>query len=668
LKAKNMRLKLVMENPPTRAKNYELTQFPPPDDFPVCIDPEGTVLARFGDDRWPMTYWCGRICAFNFGQLSTTKAKSWSSEQESLRFRCIMAFMMWCSPESIKPSTLFTRYGALKKVFLVCRDLGVSVADIHKFPELVDKLIVACSTKVHHLVKALRLIYDHRDTLGFMILDLKQIADLHVALSNIKSNQTPYIPSRISNLHLERSIELMDDYLAHSRKFERLFEEAWEGYLFNNDAPTAWGDLIRLNSPYSKRSATLSYLIYHGTFASSARKHGVEDILKKWMCGPGKTFESLKIGVLSRFFGAIALVGATCIASLSAMRKEEINNLRSDCFITENTDDGPAYFLQGRSTKTIQDSEALWVTCQDTEKVVKAMASVSRVRMKCAVARGIKHDPSELKNPYLIMRAYEPWGGHYSEDGSDATGIRRAMAAATIEQQCPNFFPLGSTIITEEDFDEAVKINPGLDVERFAVGEPWSFAFHQFRRTLMVNSHMSGLVSPQSMQYQLKHLYQSMSMYYGRNGSHLAVSQKVAEEYVSNFYESMARNAVELKSPDFVSLISPLHKERVTSFMEMKNLKQLVGMAKKGLFSIKETIMGICLNSEHCEFGSADYVLGCDQCVSGLACKQNLPIIQKTNDWIEMQLEDDKVDGPRRESLSAQHRFTQRLINVVLQD
>lgn len=663
-----MRLKLVMEHPPTKAENYELTQFPPSDDFPVCIDPEGKVLARFGDDRWPMTYWCGRICAFNFGQLSTSRAESWSSEQESFPFRTIMAFMMWCSPESIKPSTLFTRYGALKKVFVVCNDLGVSVTDVHKFPELVDKLIVACSDKVHHLVKVLRTIYDHRDTLGFMILNLKQIADLHVALKNLTSNQTPYIPKRISNLHLERSMELVNDFITHSDQFEQLFEEAWGGYLFNNGDPSRWGDQTRLFSPYSQRSTTVRKTVYYGSFSEAATRHGVDVVLKKWMCGPGKAFEDFKVGVLSRFFGSIALVGATCIASLTAMRKEEVNNLRADCFFTEDTDDGPAYFLKGRTTKTIQDPEALWVTCQDTEKVVKAMASVCRIRMKCAVARGVKHDKSELTNPFLILRAYEPWGGHYSESGSDATSIRRGMAAATIEQQCPNFFPLGSTVITEEDFDEAVKINPGLDVERFAVGEPWSFAFHQFRRTLMVNSHMSGLVSPQSMQYQLKHLYQSMSIYYGRNGSHLAVSQKTAEEYVSNFYESMARNAVELKSPDFVSLISPLHKERVTSFMEMKNLKQLVGMAKKRLFSIKETIMGICLNSEHCELGSADYVLGCDQCVSGLACKQNLPKIQKTNDWIEIQLEDAKVDGPRRESLSAQHRFTQRLINVVLQD
>lgn len=105
--------------------------------------------------------------------------------------------------------------------------MGVSVTDVHKFPELVDKLIAACSDKVHHLVKVLRTIYDHRDTLGFMILNLKQIADLHVALKNLKSNQTPYIPKRINNLHLERSMELVNDFNVHSHQFEQLFEEAW---------------------------------------------------------------------------------------------------------------------------------------------------------------------------------------------------------------------------------------------------------------------------------------------------------------------------------------------------------------------------------------------------------------------------------------------------------
>lgn len=652
-----------MESPPVNSLNSQLPVFPPPDDFPVCIDKNGVVLARFGDDSWPMREWLGKVCTFSFGLKGTSKNPGWLCGGESYLFRLIMILIMWVTPEKIQPSTLQSRYNNLKRVFSFCSSKNISVAEFFRYPHLVSEFIGEVSKYAMNYVAIFRVIYEHEGLLGFKTLNPAQIYELICAGKKHTSAQTPYIPSRISNLHLIRSLELMKDYNRLADSFESLFDYVWQSYKVNN--PT-WGREEKLLSPFSRAMASIQGRIYCGSFEEVSERYGVKDTLAKWMFRASRKTEKITLLTFSSFFNAVTLIGATCIASLSAMRREEINKLRIDCFDAVELDGNSVFFLKGETTKTLRDDDARWITCIDTLDVVSAMTSIARLRMKVAIALGVCHDEDEVDNPYLILRAYEPWSKGHAEAVMAATSLRKNIGATVIGSQCPSLFGPEELLITDQDFDEAVKANPDLDVERYAVGKPWFFGFHQFRRTLMVNACLSQLVSPQSLQYQLKHLYLMMSMYYGRNSSSLAFSSKARDEYISTAYEGMAKKALELRGPKFVSLISPLHKERAVSFFEEKSLKQLIAQARKGVSVVKETILGVCLNTEPCEYGSADYVLACNQCVSGLASKENLPVVKRVNDWLESQLESASGDGPRRDALLAQHKFTQRLINVVM--
>ncbi|MES3708621.1 hypothetical protein QC590_10295 [Pseudomonas putida] len=661
--AEQMSCNVRLENSSANFVNSRLPVFPPPDDFPVCIDQTGSVLARFKDNNWPMQEWLGKMCTFSFGLLDTRRTAAWLSEKESYFFRLIMILIMWVVPERIEPSTLESRYHNVRRVFKFCSDNHISVSEFYKYPHLVSEFITQVSAYAINYVAIFRAVYEYEGLLGFKILDPKQIFELITVAKTHTSAQTPYIPSRISNLHLTRSLELVRDYNGLASSFESLFEYVWQSYQENN--PT-WGRDSKLLSPFNRKMLSVKGRIYCGAFEEVSARYGVRDVLAKWMFRGSRKTQKITLLTFSSFFNAVSLIGATCIASLSAMRREEINNLRVDCFDSEKLDGESVFFLRGETTKTLKDDDARWITCEDTSDVVSAMASIARLRMKVAVALGVSHGEDEVDNPFLILRAYEPWCQGHSEAILTSTSLRKNIGATVIDAQCPSLFSPGELIISHEDFEEALKANPDLDVDRYAVGKPWVFGFHQFRRTLMVNACLSQQVSPQSLQYQLKHLYLMMSMYYGRNASSLAFSSKVRDEYVNVAYESMARKALELRSPKFVSLISPLHKERAISFFEDKSLKQIASQARKGSSVVKETVLGICLSGEPCEYGSVDYVLACNQCVSGLASKANLPLVTRVNDWLEIQLENVSEDGPRGDALRAQHDFTQRLINVIL--
>lgn len=654
---------VAMEDPPLNSTNRELFQFPPPDHFPVCISKSGEVLARFEDDSWPMHEWLGKVYTFRFGREKSAAGPAWLSNDESKLFKLILVMIMWVLPEGIKPSTLQSSYGKIRKLFRFCASSKISVSEFYKYPHLLSTFISEVGPLGGQYVGFLRNVFNYQDVIGFKILDLAQISEIFVAGQSRKSAQTPYIPSRINNIHLMRSLELVEDYNENASSFEAFFQYIWDAYVVNNGPASSWRE--KLISPFNK-AAKGPGRVYYGSFEDAAAKFGVRDVLIKWMSRRPSKSSKLELIGLSSFFNAISLVGATCLANLSAMRKEEINKLRVNCWEEKITDKGKVSFICGETTKTIHDEDARWVVCEDANKAVIAMASVAKLRMKAAIELGVEHDEEEVANPFLILKVYEPWAKDFKGDRSYATKIRKSISATNLHVQCPFLFSPEEILITGDDFQEALKVNPDLDIERFAVGKPWAFAFHQFRRTLMVNACLSELVSPQSLQYQLKHLYLSMSIYYGRNYSGLAVNAKAAEEYISTSYEFMARKSMTLIEPKFVSTISPLHKERAIDFVEGATLKALAKKFRSGERVIKETIMGVCLNTEPCEFGSVDFILACDECVSGLACRDNLPLIEKVDARLKFQLDIVKEDGPRRDSLMAQYDFTQRLIKVIL--
>lgn len=98
------------------------------------------------------------------------------------------------------------------------------------------------------------------------------------------------------------------------------------------------------------------------------------------------------------------------------MRVEEAWNLRAGCLhIERDPQFGDIYVLCGRTTKTMQDTQALWVTFPSAGVAVEAMRRIADLRAECSSLSDVGGEQAELFRRYLLDRNAEPWGTKFSK-------------------------------------------------------------------------------------------------------------------------------------------------------------------------------------------------------------------------------------------------------------
>lgn len=654
--------------------NFELPCFPPPSDFPVSLNAKGEVVSRFGFDVWDVTQMVGQATTFHFGELDTYRAKAWQSSISARCFRVIIAYLMWGDRPQVKMSTVVYAYTNLKALFKYAASAGVCILDLHRRQDLIDAMPSAMTSQFRLTLFLLNELYSVRKLLGFFILTPWQISSLLDVCENSESSQTAYIPERIWCYQANRCLEMMRDFAANKEKIQAMFRFCVAACITNNGEMAEWG---RGNghgkkwwSPFgivSERSPRMSYV---GTFAEVAESFGLKKIIEKWICKPGKKLENLaSMGAVpfATYLSAVGKVGAITLVNFSGMREDEVIKLRADCFVEDESEEyGSFYYLRGITTKTIEDYDARWVTSPVVKEVVESMGFIAKLRMGCLEAfPNIKYEEDEFDNPYLLLRGYEPWGLVRGKERDMPTSIRTELQYGQWVQFCPGLFDPATLKITPEDLEAAQAITPSLDPSVFKIGHIWPLRMHQLRRTLVVNAARSGKVSDRSLQFQLKHLYLEMSLYYARNSSLVGFNAALRKEYVDASFEAIAVKAKQVLSNGFVSLISDKHKDKLVEFMNALNFRQLLGLAKENKIFIRETLLGVCMSPDPCPYGGFDNIVPCAGCLHGLANKAHEPKIAKLDRFLFSQLSDDLDDGPQKESYVAQYQVTQRILDVI---
>lgn len=168
----------------------------------------------------------------------------------------------------------------------------------------------------------------------------------------------------------------------------------------------------------------------------------------------------------------------------------------------------------------------------------------------------------DARKQLLFTWCSEPWAAANGKRPDNEDIRPPAHAYANWQKQFPLLFDAEELKIRPGDLDEARRVTPTLNAKRYSVGALWQLAWHQLRRTTAVNMSASGIVSDASLQYQLKHLSRSMSIYYGRGYSSRAISRDMQAEYLKEALESMARASEKLFEDRFVSPYGPQHKFR----------------------------------------------------------------------------------------------------------
>lgn len=428
-------------------------------------------------------------------------------------------------------------------------------------------------------------------TLGFKIKAFSKLKQL-VSLRNIQysreCNQTAVIPPRI-----------------YKKIHELLWEEAAEldKNISSIEAALSEYQILKVNADNDSLT---------GTKRNNYLKEKMEPLLKELSCFyPGYNMKNL--------FGLIGKLRMACVYLIcfySGMRAHEVNNLMLDCLSKSDNDKTGTTRLIGFTSKYAgTDKRAIWVTIKDIEPVIDNLARLAK-----AIAYRVVGTPDEKKIPLLISIYYYNHKYQFTDE---------LLVFNTINLD-KRILTLNNIEIKEEDMNFLELIEPFRDWQLelpFQLGQNWMFSIHQFRRSLAVYAAQSGLVSIGAMQFQLKHLLNTVTLYYS-NGAEYAKqncdesSLDFSQEYNDNelIADVTAYFSDIVLTDDLLlgaggKVIEKLKKEMGDSNAQIhvKRLETLSDM-KNGVAFYRETPLGGCSQIGECDSyltGKLDSCLTC---------------------------------------------------------
>lgn len=652
---------------------YALPAFPPPDDFPMMVNRKGEPLCRYRDHRWRIG-----ASSFNFGTEPSDLGRGGFSLTEAngeLLKRCT-AWFIYGDRRDVSVSTVSSYYQKLKPIFAFCSGLARPIV-ASDLPRLFDTLEGPLAQVIQPSnVEATRnLLYElwlARETLGFTLLDPKQITRLTQLIPEHETRQTQFIPPRIWVYQAARLQAFLEDFLAHKVQFEAALRELLDAYRHN------FGSLLKVRGGSSNRRPSnevqqVQGCTYLGSFSSLADRHGIRDVIASWLFRPGTVWDDLspyqaRISLLSQYLSAIGLVGTAYLQCFSGMRLGEASSLRCSCLTVEHDPLlGDVHVLSGETSKTTNDDDARWLAAPTVALAVEAMSIVARWRTGIAVELGDVRISSEDKaNPYLIQRGYEPWaGGKAAEDRYRPVALRPlGYDISRWDSRVLGLFEEDALRVTKEDATYVRRFAANADMEKYGEGCVWNFTSHQYRRTAAVMMGASQ-VSLESQQYQFKHLTRNQSAYYRRGFQSLRLNRKFSYELVETRYELVSVELGLLNGPTYVSPISPARKDEILRFYEVSSGDEIQKAIKKGQLAVKQTLFGVCTRRDSCPYGGHDNIAHCPDCNDALLNKRRRGSVKKLGKTIAIRLIDVPLGTPLRAQLERSAKAVERFMDVT---
>lgn len=654
------------------AGNFRPPTWPPPPDWAPILDAQGNPVCHYSDSTWPLDVWGNRALKINFGDGKTKKGSARLDPANANLLRQCTAWFMWGHRGCRTAGSLCAKVTNLKPLFVVCSEHGILASDLMRFEKVVDEVAANLApSNFEDVITILHELLDANEQLGFCLLNQDGLARLAMLQPDYDSQQTPYIPPRIWTYQLNRLRECLQDYVQHQERIEDCFRFCLEAYSYNHGslkaAVTSRADGVR--SPFQNRKSRPA-IRYHGSFKLTADRFGITELIGRW-AGPFTDEKGEKqIVKLSQYLDLVCMAGLAYLLNFSLMRIQEGYSLRSDCLLIERDEKfGDIPMLVGETTKTDHDADARWPVSKSAPLAVDVMKHIAALRMLCARERddlGITEEDKE--NPYLIFYNYEPWSPskHKHYRLRPTTRLYQDILSSY-----PRLLDASQITINDEDLRVAKLITPTLDSEKFKVGVPWPFAWHQLRRTGAVNMQASDLVDDSSLQQLLKHHSRVMMLFYGRNHSRLALNEKTRILFIKTIYEELGRALRNLPSPQFVSPLGEDRKEIIVHLIKEADALTLDKAAKQGQVGARRIRAGFCVNHRPCPYGGIEAIAHCLGEDGGKGCPDLLINMKKEGSVqlyekvVDDQLKVVHPESPRYQSLQAEKRAIGKFYAIV---
>ena len=167
--------------------------------------------------------------------------------------------------------------------------------------------------------------------------------------------QTPYIPPRIWAYQVKRLNECLDDFFEHEQALGSAFSWLSEAYTYNASCVKD----VKYHSPFYEPHVYKKRVLFAGGFEGFSVEYGLSGLFEKWLGVPPLIYRSTRF---TAYLNMVKEAALFYIMSFSLQRLNEVNSLRSDCFLIERDERlGDIAMLVGETTKTDPDDDARWV-------------------------------------------------------------------------------------------------------------------------------------------------------------------------------------------------------------------------------------------------------------------------------------------------------------------
>ncbi|MCK4162348.1 hypothetical protein HFK89_07780 [Ralstonia pseudosolanacearum] len=243
------------------------------------------------------------------------------------------------------------------------------------------------------------------------------------------------------------------------------------------------------------------------------------------------------------------------------------------------------------------------------------------------------------------------------------SSLYRRLHDQLIPEVCP--------IITQVDIDElnAMELERNWLREGIEVSKPWPLLFHQYRRSLSVYAHRSGMVSLPALKGQLQHITDEMRAYYS-DGFCRAVNLVFDKDHFSHDWNAAKSEssflayslALLFSDEDLIGEVGGRGAAQMLQTVSNRPKEETLKLFRDGKLAYRETVLGGCIAVEDCNHTPLEPIpWDCleKDCVNAVVFGKRLGLLIKTQETVVATL-------ASIEAGSVEHRLEADHLQVLL--
>jgi hypothetical protein len=594
-------------------RTHAKARFFPRLDAAISFDDDGNALSVFGDWVWDFTPY------ENFRRPTHIRFPFWnvpkpSVAQISLALECrwlIFLVLEDCKPSKIETGTIRNFLTGLSSMTKFALKNGISLINLLEEWKWLREYIL--TQPGSNAVRVLNSLFAVAVRLGLANAGITPVGSIgrkalaeETARYRDESMQHPPVPYRILSELISNLTEVVSEFERHSDRYLALLRECDKDYLTGRSPSGREKNIAKGRGKVGEVGESMHSLLCRFELVGYFKRNKI----------------AKDVTAMTAWIHTVQTAVKYLIHIYSGMRDMEVSSLPLDCSEIRVIAGRKHHLISGYTTKFTKDgpSRVRWVTSVEGHQAVECAKKIANCIYSLwdgGLNKNNLNFPRYLFIPvsYTQCASGRPPRGEYPIFGKFKG--RKAIL---------RFMPK----ITEADVLELEKIQRNRDWRNepdFSIGERWPLTSHQCRRSLAIYAHKSGLVTLPSLRRQLKHITDSMSLFYAR-GSNYATdfiggdkkhfgSEWRATETVSAAM-SYEKNVLDSQEKMFGGHVHWLkHRQTDESGIVAINRSETLKKFKKGELAYRETVLGGCTSTEHCEHASIE--LFSSTCLDGCA-------------------------------------------------